>query len=581
MSGAEPSALDLPPAPLRGERVLVLGFDPQVLALNHVQADAVCLVADRPCAGVEAEERVSWRDLKGPFGSARVRAFGPTCAVVSTLQSARPEGVLAAIRHGVDRFLLVDAPGSSFPVNGRGALILVTRRALARGLARVPLMPRLERRLGFRLDPPWPSLEDSVAAAEALAEHARAALPLSSRSSQRVVHYIASLYPGGAERQLTYLARESRALGHEVAVWTAHETSGDSGHYAADLAAAGVALSQVPQASPLRPEVLSEVGVPREVVRLLERHMLAPYLFGLVERLRQEPPDVLHCWLDQPNLIGALAGLAAGVPRILISTRNLSPRYLPRLNAPWLSQTYAALLRSERVVCLGNSAAGARDYAEWTGSDPARWRVVRNGFEVEACRPLPPEERARERAAEGLAPEDLLVIGVFRLAEEKRPHDFLDLIERARRELPRLVVWHVGSGELTAEVEAAARARGLLDGTLRFLGRRDDPWRLISLADVSVLTSEVEGCPNVALESMALEVPMVVTDGGGTAEVVAEGQTGYVRPVGDVAGLCERLVELGRDPALRERFGRAGRALIAERFGMERMVAESLALYRA
>ena len=569
-----PSLTDFRPIPLDGEPTLLLAFDPQILTANPERAGRLMIVSDQPCEGLAHldAETVTWREFFSPRGSTRVANFAPTRGVVASLLSATPLGVLAAMRYGVDHFHLVDAPGSSFPVNGRGAVVVVSQRVALRAVARLPLLERA----GVHLGPEWPSLQDSLRGATALGEVGREALPLSTKRELRVTHYIGALGAGGAERQLTYLASETRARGHSVEVLTVDEPEGAAGHFAPELKARGVTVSGA--RTTRSPRALLEAGLPARLIRLLRRHVLAPQLFGLTERLRASRPDVLHCWLDQTNVLGALAGLAAGVPRIVVSTRSLSPANFPHLATPWLQASYNALGASQRVVFLNNSLAGARDYAKWTGVELARWHVVPNGFDLRNFSPPSSEDRIRRRAEFGVGPDDLLLVGVLRLSEEKMPFDLLRVVRHARERVPNLKVWHVGSGSLEQVVHAQAEAEGLLS-TLTFLGRRSDALDLLSVADFSILTSRLEGCPNVAIESMSLGVPILITDGGGCPETVRHGETGFVHPVGDAEAFARSIETLALDPDLRRRLGEGGRAWVAERFGMARMVDESIALY--
>ena len=74
------------------------------------------------------------------------------------------------------------------------------------------------------------------------------------------------------------------------------------------------------------------------------------------------------------------------------------------------------------------------------------------------------------------------------------------------------------------------------------------------------------------LEAMALGRPVVATDVGGTAEIVRDGETGFLVPPGDRAALTRALLELAADPGRAAAMGEAGRRLQRERFTGERMV---------
>jgi glycosyltransferase involved in cell wall biosynthesis len=118
-----------------------------------------------------------------------------------------------------------------------------------------------------------------------------------------------------------------------------------------------------------------------------------------------------------------------------------------------------------------------------------------------------------------------------------------------------------------------------LGGSLVALGRRDDIAVLIGAADAMLLCSRVEGLPNVLVEAQALGCPVVATDAGGTRETMQPGATGFLREIGDIAGLTGDILRLIDDAALRASVSAEARAFARGRFPLERMVRETHALY--
>jgi len=99
-------------------------------------------------------------------------------------------------------------------------------------------------------------------------------------------------------------------------------------------------------------------------------------------------------------------------------------------------------------------------------------------------------------------------------------------------------------------------------------------------ASVCVLPSYYEAFGLVAAEAMAFGVPVVATSAGGLPEVVEDGVTGILVPPGDVRALAEAIVRVLDDPYLRQRMGKAGRSRVLSRFAVDRVVHETLAVYR-
>lgn len=546
----------------------MLLFDADVTPPALLNAGDVVQVGARAAA-------VPWSALRAVVPDPRLRALAPRDAVVSALRGATVRDVVAAIRLGVRRFHVYLAPGAVFQTNARGMLLLAGRRRLVRLLLAAPAVARtIEGAFDVRLDPPWPTARDTRrAAASALRYARRTRRRIPQDKPLRIVHYLGGLGPGGAERQLTYLARGARAAGHDVRVVTAFPLVGESAHHVETLERAGVPCRAV---TPTWREGPAVRGLPPALRRRAEGHVAWTSIAPLAEELHQLRPDVLHAWMDLGNTVGALAGLLTGTPRIVLSARSVGPQRFPHLFQPWFRSTYRLLSHEREVVLLANSHAGARDYGAWLGLSPARFIVVHNGIATPERAPSADERRAGRRAL-GIPEDAFLVVGVLRLSAEKRPFDFVAAIRQAARAVPSLRAVHVGVGPLAAAVRAAAADLG---DRLTFVGRDADPARWLGLADACLLTSEQEGCPNVPLEAQALGVPVVLTRAGGAPETVDEGRTGWVAEVGDTDAMARHLVALARDPDRARDMGQAGRRWVAERFSLEHMIRRTLDTYR-
>lgn len=556
---------------LAGRPAVVLTFDPDVPPPRLINAGEVLWVGWAP----REEQAVPWSALRGVTLDPRLRRLRATDVVVSTLRRASPVDVLGAIRHGARRFHVYLAPGAIFQTNARGMVLLTLRRRLAMRLQRTPGIGRaVEAMLDVRLDPPWPTLRDTRrVVAGALRFRARGTAAPSPAGRLHVVHYLGGLGPGGAERQLTYVALGARAAGHDVSVLSTFPLEGDAGHHAALLRSHGVVCEAL--APTWRPgEVVR--ALPPELQKHLESHIAWPMIAPLIEELRRRRVDVLHAWMDLGIAVGAVAALLARVPRIVLAVRSVNPSHVQHLNQPWFRTTFRALSRDRDLRFVANSHHGACDYSRWMGGRASRFEVVHNGVPVPASTPTR-EERLAERRVLGIPEGAFVVVGVLRLSSEKRPLDFVAALRAARARVPALRAIHMGVGPLEAETRLAARSLG---EALRLVGREDRPERWLRVADALLLTSEQEGCPNVILEAQALAVPVVLTRAGGAPETVIEGETGLIADVGDVDALAAHLVTLAGDPARAQAMGAAGRRFVAERFSIEAMVDRTLALYR-
>lgn len=404
-----------------------------------------------------------------------------------------------------------------------------------------------------------------------------------ARERPRVVLSIGSLSAGGAERQLAAFAASSvTRAAVEPVVLLVHPAEGQYGHYAPMVRDAGVrivAAGSAPDAAVL--DRLRRDKALRERLLSLPGY-LRPYVNEMAGEFLNLRPDCVHAWLDHQNIWSGVAALAVGVPHIVLSTRNVNPSHFPYLDQPWFREWYRLLASSPRVTLLNNSRAGAADYAEWMGVPASDFRVVLNGIDPSWIRRPDAAETARLRAEllGGSTARRQLVGGVFRLSEEKQPLLWLETVRRLSRERPHVAFFHAGEGLLAPEFASAAKDL-VASGALRILGRRGDVPALLSASDLLLHAALHEGTPNVLLEAAHLGCPTVATTAGGSPDAVSEGVTGFLVDPTDGDGLFLNAARVLDDAALHARLSANGPAFIAERFSLERMVAETLACYES
>jgi glycosyltransferase involved in cell wall biosynthesis len=114
---------------------------------------------------------------------------------------------------------------------------------------------------------------------------------------------------------------------------------------------------------------------------------------------------------------------------------------------------------------------------------------------------------------------------------------------------------------------------------VRFLGKRKDVEAIVATLDIGVLCTFVEGLSNSVMEYMAAGKPVVATGGGGTCELVVDGETGCLVPARNAALLAATIEALVDDPERCSRMGLAGQAKLRREFSLERMVECTTALY--
>ena len=399
----------------------------------------------------------------------------------------------------------------------------------------------------------------------------------------RVVIVCGSLQPGGAERQvantLVGLAGHPHIESLTLLCDYLHSGTQERYDFYLPLAQASGATIRTTRKQP------TDDGVAELSPAFCKvRNDLHPGLVADVERLfwefRSLRPEVVHAWLDWSNVRAGLAALLAGVPRILLSGRNLSPRHFA-LDADYFHPAYSALLAHgrEQVVMLNNSQAGANDYAEWLSLPAESIRVIRNGVHFTDDQRPSVEHAAAFRAKLNIPPQAPLVGGMFRFNEEKRPLLWLRAAARIAQVLPEARFVLFGQGDMRERMERLIQELGIASRV--HLHGVVSP-SLVGLApcDLIMLTSRGEGTPNVLLEAQWLGVPVVAIDAGGAAEAANDGVTGLVVCSDDDGAIAEAAIRILKDEGFRATARTEGPAFISSRYGMGRMIDETLKTYR-
>ena len=224
---------------------------------------------------------------------------------------------------------------------------------------------------------------------------------------------------------------------------------------------------------------------------------------------------------------------------------------------------------------------------------PQNVEILNPGVDCERFRPR--ADVAQLRAGLEIAPETPLVVLLARFQNVKGHDIFQAMARRVAQALPEARFLVAGDNPHTrADVRyrerilSSAEDDPLLRERLRYLGFRADTERILAAGDVVVCSSHFESFGMVNLEAMASARPVVSTNRGGPSETVLDGETGFLVPPGDPAALAERVLQLLRDPALRQRMGTAGREHVLRNFtaaasarSFERTLEQVLATRRA
>lgn len=283
--------------------------------------------------------------------------------------------------------------------------------------------------------------------------------------------------------------------------------------------------------------------------------------------LRERRPDLVHLHSRRgADLWGGVAARLAGLPVILT-------RRVDNPEAPWWVGLKYRLY--DRVVSISE---GIRQVLIDEGLAPARVTCVHSAVDTDRYRPGCADAGLLAREL-GLSGDGPVIAVVAQLIARKGHRYLLEALPAIRAAVPGVQVVFFGQGPLEDALRAEVARRGLRD-QVHFAGFRDDLERLLPCLDLVVHPAEMEGLGVSLLQAAACGVPIVAFPAGGIPEIVREGESGYLLPVGDVAGLQRRVSELLQAPAEARAMGRRGRALVERAFSIDSMVQGNLAVYR-
>ena len=188
-------------------------------------------------------------------------------------------------------------------------------------------------------------------------------------------------------------------------------------------------------------------------------------------------------------------------------------------------------------------------------------------------------DRAKYRAAlrEQFAPDDRVLMHISNFRPVKRVRDVVRIFARVRQEIPSVLVM-VGDGPDRVHAEAEAREQGVEDRVF-FLGKIETVAPLLSAADLFLLPSQSESFGLSALEALASGVPVVGTAAGGLPEVVRDGVSGALCPMGDTDAMARAAVDILRDRNRWQEMSTFAARDARERFSLDDVVEQYEAFY--
>jgi glycosyltransferase involved in cell wall biosynthesis len=294
-------------------------------------------------------------------------------------------------------------------------------------------------------------------------------------------------------------------------------------------------------------------------------------LTALIRRLQ---PHAVVPNLDREIRLAAAASRAARALR----PRPLRPRLIPRRGSEFPLKNkrhYRIVYTADVDRVIVNSEATKRTMmrdAPWFLESKAV--VVYNGIDVgpyEALAARRDDVRAKLRALIG-APGDAPIISlVGELNERKQQRAVIEAAPHVLERFPNTRILFVGDGDDRADLEKSIRERGL-ESSILIQGFRFDVPDIIAGSDALVLPSRVEGFGYVLVEAMAAAVPCIASNVSSIPEIVQDGVSGILHPVGDIGAIANAINFILANPEAARAMGEAGQRIAREKFTLPRML---------
>lgn len=346
----------------------------------------------------------------------------------------------------------------------------------------------------------------------------------------------------GGEQQTVFLTKGLIKLGHKVAIVCQPE-------------------------SPLALKAKQEQIETYEIKMRGEADVIA--ILKLAFLLNQNSYDVVHMHTSHAHTLGVLAVLLSGVrAKKVVSRRvdfSIRKHYTSHLKYLWGVDRYIAVSGAIKDVLIKDGIPSEKIAVAHSGVDLSRFNGISGSYLKQEF---------------GVNPSTFVVGNVAHLADHKGHEYLIKAIPLVLKEFPDVKFFIVGDGELRGYLKGLASKLNLND-RLTFTGFRKDVPQFLEFFDLFVLASHSgEGTCNAVLEALAMRKPVVATASGGTPEVIEDGVNGVLVPARNPELLAAGIISIIRDRDRAKKMGENGRQTVKARFSVEKMVSETVGVYR-
>ena len=293
-------------------------------------------------------------------------------------------------------------------------------------------------------------------------------------------------------------------------------------------------------------------------------------LWDMARLLKAKNVRIVHGYLFEGNLWGAVAGRLAGVPIVIESKRSLDHySFLP---------LWACKFGNHLATRITANSHAVKNFVEQIEACPgSKITVIHNGVNGFVAGGISPDA-SNLRKSWGIPPEAFVAGTVARFFWKKGYEYFLHMAAAVLKEKPKVYFVAIGDGPLKKDMEHLAADLGIASQVI-FAGWQSDAGIKTKSFDLYVCTSVIEGMSNAMLEAMNQGLPVVASSVGGNKETVLHSVTGYLVPSRDPKAMAMAVLRLIDNPSLLRRMGEVGKARVASEYTAQGMVRRMEELY--
>ncbi len=330
-----------------------------------------------------------------------------------------------------------------------------------------------------------------------------------------------------------------------------------------------------------------QAGIP-VVLKYFKSRLHPVSLYQLASYMKKQKIDIVHTHMYRPNISGALAAKLAGVPVIISQVHNVD--HWDNRRQIFTDSLFCGF--RDKVIAV--SCAVKNDYIKNTGIRADKCAVIYNGIDMDKFQTLSAigreqnevdaenSYRLKLRKKWGISPTDKVVGIIARLVPQKDHLTFINAAKLVYDSIKNVKFLIVGEEENQSGVIKLIKKRANqlgIEKTLVFTGMQREITSVLSIMDVSALSSTKEGFSNVVVESMAAGVPMAATDAGGNAEAVTDGVTGFIVPKKAPKAMAGAIVKILQNDNMAASMSKASRKR-AQMFSLSAMCKKTDTLYQ-